>query len=87
MFRTKKLECTSLLYLFSKVILEYCSTHLSFKIIARDLKHSSLLIRGSIDDEKSFITLTQGVVFVPFNFREFLKEAEAADKELLKATA
>jgi hypothetical protein len=33
------------------------------------------------------MTLTQGVVFVPFNFREFLKEAEAADKELLKATA
>ena len=28
----------------------------------------------------------QGVIFVPFNFRDFLKEAEANDKELLKGS-
>ena len=29
----------------------------------------------------------EGVLFVPFNFETSLKEAEASDKELLKATA
>ena len=29
----------------------------------------------------------EGVLFVPFNFKSFLKEAEANDKEVLKATA
>ena len=29
----------------------------------------------------------EGVLFVPFNFKSFLKEAEASDKEVLKATA
>ena len=29
----------------------------------------------------------EGVLFIPFNFKSFLKEAEANDKEVLKATA
>ncbi len=29
----------------------------------------------------------EGVMFVPFNFKTFLKEAEASDNEVLKATA
>lgn len=29
----------------------------------------------------------EGVLFIPFNFETYLKEAEANDKEVLKATA